>query len=100
MKLGLNLVGPQVRKYRSKRGWTQEKLAQKMQLLGWTVSRHSLAKLELRLRRVSDCELLFLAKALGTSVNELLPKNITYSKIGPEFQSNHRTAIFPTRAEK
>jgi hypothetical protein len=36
-------------------------MARKMQLLGWTVSRHSSAKLELQLRRVSDCELLFLA---------------------------------------
>jgi hypothetical protein len=47
MKLRLNLVGPQVRKWRDYRGWSQETMAQKSQLQGWSITRHSLAKLEL-----------------------------------------------------
>lgn len=100
MKLRLNVVGPQVRKWRTRKGWTQETLALRMQLLGWTISRHSLAKLELQLRRVPDCELLFLAKVLGITANDLLPKNPLFKKLGPEFQTDRRLSIFPTRAEK
>lgn len=100
MNLRLNVVGPQVRQWRTRKGWTQETLAQRMQLLGWTISRHSLAKLELQLRRVPDCELLFLAKVLGVTANDLLPRNPLFKKLGPEFQTGPRLSIFPTRAEK
>lgn len=64
MRKPLNLVGPQVRELRARRDWTQEKFAQRLQLQGWDVSRTSLGKLEAQLRRVPDCELLFLAKVL------------------------------------
>ncbi len=89
-----------VRKWRSRKGWSQEKLAQKLQLSGWTISRHSVAKLELKLRRVSDCELLFLAKTLGIPLNDLFPKGLELKRIGPAFQGNQRIAIFPGRADK
>lgn len=55
-KLGLNLIGPQVSKWRDCRGWSQRTCARLLQLQGWSISRHSLAKLELGLRRVSDRE--------------------------------------------
>jgi len=71
-----------------------------MQLQGWTISRHSLAKLELQLRRVPDCELMFLAKVLSVGINDLFPRNISFKQIGPKFQAGHRLSIFPTRAEK
>jgi transcriptional regulator with XRE-family HTH domain len=100
MKLGLNLVGPQVRKYRVRKGWTQAILAQKLQLQGWSISQSSLGKLEAQLRRVPDCELLFVAKVLGVGVWDLFPKNLPLKQIGPRFQSGQRLAIFPTRAEK
>jgi len=86
MKKPLNLVGPQGRKFRDRKGWTQTNLAAKMQLQGWDVSRDSVAKLEARLRWVSDCELLFLAKALGASVPDLYPQNPDLKKIGPQFR--------------
>jgi ribosome-binding protein aMBF1 (putative translation factor) len=38
MKLALNVVGPQVRKHRNRKGWTQSILAQKLQLQGWSIS--------------------------------------------------------------
>jgi transcriptional regulator with XRE-family HTH domain len=100
MKLGLNLVGPQVRKWRAKKGWTQEKLAQKLQLLGWSISRHSVAKLELGLRRVPDCEVVFLAKVLGTGTNDLFPKHMTFKRVGPAFQAGKRFSLYPTRGDK
>jgi transcriptional regulator with XRE-family HTH domain len=86
MKKPLNLVGPEVRKFRDRKGWTQEVLAGKLQLQGWDVSRVSVAKLEARLRWVSDCELLFLAKALGVSLPDLFPPNLDLKKVGPQFR--------------
>jgi transcriptional regulator with XRE-family HTH domain len=100
MKLGLNVIGPQVRKFRNRKGWTQSVLAQKLQLQGWDISIGSLGKLEAQLRRVPDCELMFLAKVLGVSISDLFPNNSPLKQIGPKFQSGKRLAVFPTRAEK
>ena len=100
MNPGLNLVGPQVRKLRAKLGWSQETLARKLQLQGWSISRNSLAKLELQLRRVPDCELVFLGKVLGAEIKDLFPKRLPLKEIGPAFQSGDRLAVFPTRGEK
>jgi transcriptional regulator with XRE-family HTH domain len=100
MKLALNVIGPQVRKYRNLKGWTQAVLARKLQLQGWSVSLGSVGKMEAQLHRVPDCELLFLAKVLGVSVNDLMPKKVSLKQIGPQFQSGKRLALFPTRGEK
>jgi transcriptional regulator with XRE-family HTH domain len=96
----MNLIGPQVRKRRIKKGWSQELLATKLQLRGWSISRDSLASLELQRRRVPDCEMLYLARVLGVSLEDLFPKTLPMSKIGSQFQSGQKLAIFPTRAEK
>ena len=93
------MVGPQVRRIRVRKDWTQSVLAQKLQLLGWSISTGSLGKLEAQLRRVPDCELLFLARVLRVEIEDLFPKNLPLGKIGPQFQSGDRLAIFPTRAE-
>jgi transcriptional regulator with XRE-family HTH domain len=101
MKLGLNVVGPQVSRHRNRKGWTQSILAQKMQLQGWNISLGSLGKLEAQLRRVPDCELMFLAKVLGVSIADLFPKSkLPLKQLGPQFQSSKRLALFPTRAEQ
>ena len=100
MNSGLNLVGPQVRRFRTKKGWSQQELATKLQLRGWSISRDSLASLELSRRRVPDCELLFLARVLGVGIEDLFPKGAVLKDIGPRFQSGDRLAIFPARGEK
>ena len=94
------MVGRQVRKWRDHRGWSQEAMACKLQLLGWSISRHSLAKLELGLRRVADCELFFLARVLRIDLRDLFPRKMPLIEIGPAFQSGKRNSIFPTRGEK
>ena len=53
---------------------TQPQLVAKLNLLGWNISRETLAKLETRLRWVADAELLCLAKSLGVSIEALLPR--------------------------
>jgi transcriptional regulator with XRE-family HTH domain len=100
MRLGLNVVGPQVSRFRNAKGWTQPVLARKLQLQGWDISLGSLGKLEARLRRVPDCELLFLAKVLGVSISDLFPKGMRLRDLGPKFQSGSRTALFPARGKR
>jgi transcriptional regulator with XRE-family HTH domain len=99
MTAPLNLVGPQVRKYRKKHGWTQEALAAKLQVEGWDVSRESLAKLEAQFRRVPDCELLFLAKVIGVEVIGLFPVNLNLKKLDPALRLKVSTK-YPRRRKR
>jgi len=86
MKRPKNLIGPQVRKIRDQKDWSQAVLAQKLQLQGWDLNRTSIAKLEAQLRRVTDGELLFLAKVLQVPIADLLPKNPNFKTLGPLFR--------------
>jgi transcriptional regulator with XRE-family HTH domain len=72
----LNVVGPQVRKLREHKGWTQDDLAVKVQLFGWDTSRLSVTRLENQERRVPDVELFVFAKVLGVSADDLFPRNL------------------------
>ncbi len=68
-----NLVGPAIRRLRMDAGLSQEALAAKLQVAGWDLTRGGLSKIEARLRRVNDAELLVLAKVLKCGVAELYP---------------------------
>lgn len=68
-----NIVGPQIRKLRANRGLTQPMLVARINLLGWPISRETLAKIEAQFRWVADCELLCLARALDTPITALVP---------------------------
>ena len=81
MTAPLNLIGPQVRKFRTGKNWTQVALATKLQGEGWDVSRESIAKLEAQFRRAPDCELLFLSKVLDVAVLDLFPAKLNLKKL-------------------
>jgi transcriptional regulator with XRE-family HTH domain len=68
-----NMIGPQVRRLRYQRGWSQETLAGKLQLLGWDIGRVGLAKIESRLVHVEEYELLFFARAFNVRLEEIFP---------------------------
>ena len=72
----LNVVGPQVRKLREQKGWTQDQFAVKLQLVGWDNSQDSVSRLENQSRRVPDLELFVLADVLDTKLDDLFPQNI------------------------
>jgi len=72
----LNVIGPQVRKFRTQKGWTQNQLALKLQLLGWDTSRESVTRLENQSRRIVDLELFVLAKVLGVKADNLFSRNL------------------------
>ena len=69
-----NVVGPEIRKARGRLGLSQEQLAGRCQLAGWDVSRSTLGQIEIRLRYVTDEELLVLATILNVSTEALYPE--------------------------
>jgi len=68
-----NLIGPQVRKLREEKGWTQRTLSEKLQVAGLGISRSSFAKVESRLIKVSDNELFYFARVFNVSLCRLFP---------------------------
>lgn len=69
----MNAVGPKVRQIRENQNLTQELLAARCNVIGWDISRATLAKIEAQVRRVTDFEVLLLAKSLRVEVSELFP---------------------------
>jgi transcriptional regulator with XRE-family HTH domain len=67
----MNIVGTNVRINRERQGLTQDQLAAKCNLLQWNISRGTLAKIEVKVRRVTDIEVKLLAQALNISIDEL-----------------------------
>jgi len=72
-----NLIGPDVRRLRLEAGLSQDELAAKIQLVGWDLSRGGLSKIEARLRRVNDAELVILARVLRCQILELYPDDLS-----------------------
>jgi len=68
----VNVAGPHVRALRLERGMSQEQLAAKLQLLGYSIGQKAISRLETGDRVVTDYELLLLAQALGVSPLRLL----------------------------
>ncbi len=67
----MNIVGKNVRTIRETKGWTQEQLVAKCNLIDWQISRSTLAKIEAHVRRVTDIEVQKLSVALNLPINEL-----------------------------
>ncbi|ALS34944.1 MULTISPECIES: helix-turn-helix domain-containing protein [Pseudoalteromonas] len=67
----MNIVGKNVRTIRETKGWTQEQLVAKCNLIDWQISRSTLAKIETNAGRVTDIEVQKLSVALNVLINEL-----------------------------
>jgi transcriptional regulator with XRE-family HTH domain len=67
----MNIIGKNVKIIREKKGWTQEQLVAKCNLIDWRISRSTLAKIESKVRRVTDIEAEKLALALNITIEEL-----------------------------
>ena len=67
----MNIVGPIIRETRIKQGLSQKELVARCNLLGWDISRGTLAKIESKTRKLSDDEVLCLAKALKVETGSL-----------------------------
>ena len=68
-----NLVGPQVRRLRYHRGWSQAQLAIQLQLKGLDVAREVVAQIEGQGHCVKDKDLPYFARVFRVSLAELFP---------------------------
>ena len=72
----LNVIGPKIRQARERYGLTQDQMAAKCQVLGLDLTRGTLAKIESRVRAVSDHEIPYLARVLDCSIDSLFPTKL------------------------
>lgn len=71
-----NIVGPQIRKLRVNRNWSQSKLAAKLQMAGWDISRGTVAKLESGSHCVREYQICFLMRVFDVQYRDLFPAAI------------------------
>lgn len=71
-----NIIGTRVRAIRSEKKWTQADLARKCQLKGFDISRTGISQIESLFRRVTDHEMVLIARVLGVPVTDLIPKRL------------------------
>lgn len=71
-----NVIGPQMRKIRTRSGLTQDELTTRCNVLGWDISRGTLSKIEAQIRRVNDAELLIVSMALKCPIETLYQVSI------------------------
>ena len=76
-----NNVGPQVRRLRYARGWSQSIFAIKLQIAGMETDRSGVSKIEARLIFVDDRAIMYLAEVLKVEVQELFPKHDHTSRL-------------------
>lgn len=68
-----NVIGPMVSKLRYQRGWRQDELVAKLQLLGCYMTRDILANIETRRSPVTDTQIEFFCEVFAVKVQELFP---------------------------
>lgn len=81
-----NVVGPQVRKRRYGLGLKQAELAARLEVLGWTIDRAGVSKIESQFIWVSDFEMMYLSEALAIPVTELLPRLDPTKRLGENIE--------------
>lgn len=99
----LNIIGPQVRALRKAAGLSQEQLAARCQRLGLDITRGTLAKIESRVRSVSDHEIPFIARSLAVPVADLFPQALvplTRKARNPQGTRRARVASSKAKAAK
>jgi transcriptional regulator with XRE-family HTH domain len=66
-----NMVGPQIRKLRYTRGWSQAKFAVRLQLDGLDISREVLAQMESQFHCIKDNHIFHFACVLEVAESDL-----------------------------
>ena len=67
----MNVIGPQIKHLRELNDMTQVDLTVRCNIVGWSISRSTLAKIESQVRRVTDSEVELMAKALKVDISKL-----------------------------
>lgn len=71
-----NAVGPTIRRLRTAKEFSQERLTVECARLGYDLPRATLAKIEAGIRAISDVELFVIAQALKVEITELFPAGL------------------------
>jgi transcriptional regulator with XRE-family HTH domain len=71
-----NAVGPTIRRLRTAKEFSQQRLAVECSRLGYEIPRGTLAKIEAGIRLCSDVEIFVLAHALKVELAELYPAGL------------------------
>ena len=66
-----NIIGPQMRRLRVARGWSQAKLAMQLQLGGMDITREFIAQIEAQTHCVKDRDIPYFAHALKVDLADL-----------------------------
>jgi transcriptional regulator with XRE-family HTH domain len=74
-----NVIGRNVAKFRYQRGWTQDELVGKLQLLGCYMTRDILANIETQRCPATDKQIEFFAEVFGVNVGDLFPGKRNFS---------------------
>ena len=74
-----NVIGKNVAKFRYQRGWTQDELVGKLQLLGCYMTRDILANIETQRSIVTDKQIEFFAEIFGIKEGSLFPDKRRFS---------------------
>ena len=75
----MNIIGSKVKQFRKKNRMSQQKLSNKLELMGVYVCRGSVSRIEDWSRTVTDIELYALAKVFGVSVDDMFDDDIDSS---------------------
>ena len=67
----MNMIGNNLRRLRTEKGWSQQMLSDKLEMLAIYVCRGSISRIEDKLRTVTDIELYGFSQVLGVPVEEL-----------------------------
>ena len=67
----MNMIGSRLRTLRVERGWSQQKLSDKLEVLAIYICRGSVSRIEDKRRTVTDIELYGLSQVLGVPIESL-----------------------------
>jgi transcriptional regulator with XRE-family HTH domain len=69
-----NVIGQNIAKFRYQRGWTQDELVGKLQLLGRYMTRDILANIETKRCVVTDKQIEYFAEVFGVKAGDFFPE--------------------------
>ena len=81
-----NVIGANVEQIRTQRGYSQKQLSEKLEVLGLSICRDSICRIERCTRQVTDYEALMIAAVLGIDMNRLFEGSLERCDSAPDAQ--------------
>lgn len=90
-----NITGSNIRRLRKEQNLTQTALIARCQVVGWQLSRETLAKIESGVRRVNDAEVALFVRILKTSYEKVFGDHdnfdlLTVARHSPDVEESER----------